>query len=686
MTLGLPGWLKLQYNDLNYEVPVSYPSHEQRDHREWLTTNGLGGYAMGTVCGASTRRYHGVLVCALNQPCNRHIILSRLDEKVFLNGREYELSTNHWSSGVVAPTGYKFIESFTTVPSPTWVFNLDGHYLIKQLVMPWGSNEVHAVYSWLPDQERLQQPASIAIRFLTAYRSFHKEVRGNSDKTYPQEIGDNHSMVKLNGRPDKLRLAWNQGEYDPRPEWWWGFHWKEEAARSLPEQEDLYLLGTLKAPLAEDKSVNVCAGLNKTSDPNNIKEIMSQEIMRQRLLFAKAGLPRSKESDMLVLACDQFLVDRDINGKVGLSVIAGYPWFTDSGREAMVSAPGLTIATRRFDDAKKLLETYSRLFFNGLLPNRFPEEGGAPDYLAADTTLWWTWALYQYFIATKDRDFLSQQFPRLQRAAWHYKEGTAAGIQIDPADGLLRCFNSAHELTWMNTSVANFPITPRSGKPVELCALWYNFLVTLNFFAKELKEDIEPFQDLIGQARESMQKFWNNEKQCLYDVLEAGNKPGARPDDAIRPNQLIAVSLPFRAFPQNREKSILQVIDMELFTPYGLRTLAPSDPSYQGIYGCGFSRADEYHRDLSYQQGTVWPWFLGPYCEALLNVFGPLPETYAKIRILLQPLLKHLVEDAGIGSISEIFDGNAPHTARGAVAASWSVAELMRIYALVWRQ
>jgi 4-alpha-glucanotransferase len=726
MTFGLIGWLRSKYSDLNFEIPIWYPSREQADQREWLVTNGLGGYSAGTVCGSHTRRYHGLLVAALSPPRDRHHILSRVDEIVKIDGKEYQLATNHWASGVVSPTGFKFIESFTTLPQPTWVYELDGHYLIKQICLNWGTNEVYVGYHWLPDQENLPARARIRVRFLAGFRNFHSETRGSSDDRYPQFVSPNHSVVILNESERRLCMAWNRGDYKTEKQWWWDFQWPEESARNLPDTEDLYLVGSLGAQLIEEQELSISASLDRPAKIADCHKAVELVLKRQRQLLRQANLPRTESANVLTLACDQFLVQapaepehalrqhplqpsgkkasptpRDIEEQniqaakndIGslleeTSVIEGYPWFNESGRVAMVSLPGLTLSTRRFDEAKKILTSYANRMINGLMPNRVIEhatevEKNRTEYGAADVTLWWGWSIHQYFKATKDKEFVRSQLPKLHDAAGHYIRGTSSGIRVDSRDGLLQCANARHEYTWMDTTVAEIPITPRSGKAVEICALWYNFLEAISFLSESVdyKTDSTPELKSIAElCRRSMQKFWNNETLCLYDVIEPATGSHRQPDTSVRPNQILAISLPFRCLDKNQEKLVLTAVEAELFTPFGLRTLSPSDPSYQSTYGCGFPHADQYHRDLSYHQGTVWPWLLGPYCDSLVNVYGAGVETKTRISLVVQPLLKHMLEDVCLGSISEIFDGANPHTAHGAIASAWSVAEAMRWY------
>lgn len=683
MTFGLPSWLKSRYGDLGYEVPVWYPAHDQPDHREWLVTNGRGGYAASTISGAHTRRYHGYLVAALDPPHDRHVVLSRLDELVVVGDVAYELSTNHWTSGVVAPTGYKLIESFTTLPSPTWVYNLNGHYLIKQLTMPWGFDQAQIGYFWLPDEDGGPVSARLSVRLLTGFRHFHDELSGSSQMCYSQQMKISGSEIRLGPDGPILNLAWSGGTYEPQESWWWSYHWPEEAARVLPDREDLVLTGNLTVDLDRSQQVFISAAFNQPADRFDLPSAIEHNLKRQNSILARSAIPRAPEINLLVLACDQFLVDTACGQSTG--VIAGYPWFPESGRDAMISLPGLALATRRFDDARRLLAAYGGRLDQGLLYNRMPDRAGDSPGPSADATLWWAWALYMYYRASDDLDFVREQYPVLKEAARQYVEGTRYGIKLDTRDGLVRVGSDTVELTWMDAQVEGIPITPRSGKPVEICALWYSLLETLRYFAALIGEDTGPFDSLSTLCQASMQKFWNNDAQCLYDVLEPGNKTSDKPIQSMRPNQIIAVALPFRAFTKLQEKAILTAMDRELLTPVGLRSLSPTDPSYQGRYGCGFSRADQYHRDLSLHQGTVWPWLLGPYCDALLNVHGPLPETYQKMRILVQPLMNHLIEEGCVGSISEIFDGSSPHTPRGCFAQAWSVAEVMRVIATTAR-
>lgn len=727
MTFGLIGWLKSRYPGLSYEVPIWYPSREKTDSREWLVTNGLGGYSMGTISGANRRRYHSLLVSSVPPPVNRRVILSRVEEVLSINNREYELSTNYWESGVVSPTGYKFIECFTTLPTPTWVFEIDGNYLVKQIARSWGKDEVQIGYFWLPDPDSSAENVKLTCKFLIGFRDHHGELKGSSEKTYAQFVSPNQSMIMLDDA-HKLCLSWSEGVYESQKQWWWDYRWPTESARGLPSSEDLYLVGCVTANLHDEFSI--AASFQNAIDKPSCKQTVDEIIKRQQSLIDCAKLDGSQRAQMMLLAADQFIVCEggEKPDTKGVSVIEGYPWYNPTARAAMISLPGLTLATRRFDVARQILSNYSSRVKGGIVPNRsydFDYPGATPgyEYEGADITLWWGWALYHFWKSARDNDFVKEQLPLLIDAAMCYLNGDNAGISVD-SDGLLRCADKAREFSWMDTKVEGIPITPRPGKAVELCALWYNLLETINILAEKLgvaHEALSTLKEVAGKARSSMQRFWNEEHGCLHDVIEYGviasgargeadgeeaawnehsgrsdsgwheagshsGRGGAaqavqhllKNDDSVRCNQLMAVSLPFRALSAAQEKSILLVVERELLISMGIRSLSSADPNYQGVFGCGFPHPDQYHRDLCKHQGTSWPWLLGQYCDALLNVYGSLPETLARIRITLQPLWDHFLEEDCLGSMSEMFDGNRPHLPRGCPVYSLSVAEAMR--------
>lgn len=680
MTFGLISWLKQKHPDLNYEVPVWYPSAGSADHREWIVVNGLGGYSSGTISGANRRRYHGLLVSALNPPRDRHIILSKLDEIVTVDGIEYELTTNEWASGVVSPSGYKLIESFTTLPTPTWVYTVGNHYLVKQLTLKWGTNELFASYHLVPNNSHDKIEAQIRIRVLAAFRSFHSQVQGSSEFHYPQFVSPKGSVVRINEADRRLCLSWTHGSYEPQRQWWWDFAWHEETARGEKDSEDLLLVGTLTADLTTKKHVTLAASLDRPAEVTEATDPLALNLKRQRKLLDRSGLPKTVYNNLLTVACDQFLV-RDKPESDQLKVIAGYPWFADFGRWTLISMPGLLLATHRYEEAKKVLSEIPKMLKDGLLPVRFLESSGEPEYSAVDVTLWWAWALFHYVNASRDREMIKAQMPYLEESANHFIRGTNDGIRVDPKDGLLLCHRRNQALTWMDSKVAEFPITERAGKPVEIQALWLNFLSVCTSFAKE-EEISSPIltqmEKLREQAQSSMQRFWNADTAYLYDVIDGRGKGDRNNDDTLRPNQIFAVAMPFRGLDKEQERAVLTAVDAFLLTPTAVRTLAQADESYQGRYGCGLAHADQYHRDLSYYQGTAWPYLLGFYLDAYVNVHGNTPATLAKVDTLLAPLFQTIESEGALGTASEIVDGDKPHAVRGCYAFSASVAEVMR--------
>ena len=493
-----------------------------------------------------------------------------------------------------------------------------------------------------------------------------------------QCVSPDHTLINLSETDRRLCLSWNAGDYNAEKQWWWDFQFPEETARNLPDSEDLFVVGSLTSNLSVDNPLSLVASLDDVLTSADCPAVVEKILHHQKSLLRQANLPRSVVSDMLVLAADQFIVETAPVSPPEKSVFEGYPWFSECGRSALISLPGLTLSTRRFDDAKAIINRFSRQMVNGILPNRVIENAGEYDHPhtefgAADITLWWGYAVYQFFQASRDKEYVLKQLPLLFEAAGHYIRGTTSGIRVDSRDGLLRCANSRNEYSWMDAKVAESPITPRSGKPVEICALWYNFLQSLLHLAQDVNYVHDSIPELSANAdlcKRSMQKFWNNDMLCLYDVLEPEYGLHKDKDASFRPNQILAVALPFRTLDARQEQLVFSAVEAELFTPLGLRTLAQEDQSYLGKYGCGFAHADQYHRDISYHQGTAWPYLMGPYLDALVHLNGNDHETRARVAELLQPLLTHMQQDACLGSISEIFDGDEPQVARGCICGS----------------
>jgi predicted glycogen debranching enzyme len=649
---------------------------DQPDTREWLATNGLGGYASGTACGANTRRYHGLLVAALEPPGQRTVLLSRLDETVIVGGEVYELGANFWSSGSIAPQGYHHLKSFQASPVPTWEYQVGLGRLVKRVACLPGQNAVAISY-------RLEggPPVRLEMKVLANSRDFHGETHGHPDWQFGQTPlpspahggGGGLQIAAWDGAPE-WTLTWDANaevEYRPGGQWYWGYSYPEEAARGLSSVEDNYCLGFLGARLAPGDRLDLLASVEPLASWPTADELAGDADRRRRIMVTQAGLPETPEAERLIAAADQFLVRRASTD--GPTVIAGYHWFGDWGRDTMISLPGLTLTTRRFEEARGILRTFARYVDRGMLPNRFPDSDEAPEYNTVDATLWWFHALDQYHRACDDDELLREQFPLLAEVVdWHIR-GTRHGIRVDPQDGLLLAGEPGVQLTWMDARIGDWVVTPRYGKPVEVNALWFNALSVMARFADHLSQDGAEYRYLAARAKNGMQQFWSDRHGYLYDAIG----PDGVGDPSLRPNQLFAFSLPHRALNREQGERVLAVVREHLLTPYGPRSLAPGSPGYDGRYA-----GDSYHRDSVYHQGAVWPWLLGAYADALVNVRGLTAETRTELQGRIRPLLHHLGHEGCLGSISEIFDGDPPHAPNGAAAQAWSVAELLRIYAL----
>jgi len=670
---------------------------ETIDRREWLSTNGLGGYASGTASGVNTRCYHGLLVAALVPPGRREVLLSRLDETVIVDGDVYELGASAWRGGAVAPQGYQHLVGFEARPIPTWEYRVGAGRLLKRVVAVPGRNATAISY-------RLEggSPVRFEVKVLANSRSFHGATQGHPDWHF-QQRGWEHGRLEVaawDGAP-AWRLTWRAAqapEYRPDGQWYWGYLYPEEEARGLPSIEDNYCLGSLSVQLAPGDRLDLLASadgpplrLERDREPELVAvpglptgddegwpsddtwptaDVLADALAaRTRRQVAQAGLPASETSEALVAAADQFLVRRTSTG--GMTVIAGYHWFDDWGRDTMIALPGLALATRRFDEAREILQTFARYVDHGMLPNTFPDSGQEPQYNTVDATLWWFHALDRYVAATGDLDLAHTQLPLLVDVVEWHRRGTRHGIAVDPADGLLRAGEPGVQLTWMDARVGDRVITPRHGKPVEIQALWYNALGVLAELLERFGQDSSAYSSMAEHARSGLQAFWYEGGGYLYDVLG----PDGCGDPTLRPNQLVAFALPRCAIDRERAASALAAVEAALLTPVGPRTLAPDDPAYVGRYA-----GDVAHRDGCYHQGPAWPWLMGPYADAVLAVRGDTPETRRQLGAAIAPLLGHLSNDGCLGSVSELFDGDAPHAPNGATAQAWSVSELLRVY------
>jgi predicted glycogen debranching enzyme len=650
--------------------------------REWLVTNGLGGYASSTLAGINTRRYHGLLVAALTPPVERTVLVGGLIEWAAYDGRRYALSTHEYSTGVVDQHGYRNLQSFALEGAlPVWTFALGGALLQKRAWMADGENTTYITYRVL----RGTSAVDLEITPLVTYRDFHALTSGRD--WHPQiEIAPHGAMIYAFERARPFWLLADRGSFMPNEVWYWDFQHREERARGLDDRSDLYAAGAFTFSLRPGECFTLVLTTEATANLDSARALeAAQERQHELLRRAKA-----EESDpvvqQLVLAADEFIVNRGMGdagwgmgqdlpspiphpASPGKTVIAGYHWFNDWGRDTMIALPGLALSTGRPEDAAGILRTFARYVADGLLPNNFPDSAGViPGYNTADATLWYAIAIHAYYQATGDDALLDELLPVLRDIADRHIAGTRYHIHVDPNDGLLYAGEPGVQLTWMDAKIGDWVITPRIGKPVEINALWYNLLRTLAEFLRKRNDFAAVrYDQLAGQARDSFcRRFIRSDVEHLADVVDTPDGD----DWTLRPNQVFAVSLPYPLLEGDAARRVVDSTARGLLTSYGLRSLDPDHIAYKGVYA-----GTPVERDSIYHQGPVWTWLLGAYAEAHYRVYADKDAALA----LLRPIEHHL-RDACLGSVSEILEGDPPHLPRGAVAQAWGVAELLRVW------
>lgn len=624
---------------------------------EWLETNGRGGFAMGTVSGSNTRRYHGLLVPALRPPVDRHVLLSRLDEWAVSGSAEVALSTQQFP-GALHPDGWRRLAGFRVDPFPTWTWDLDGVQVERRLFLVHGEDTL--VVRW-----RASRPIRLRVEPLLAFRDFHALVRANPDLDPEIRVEHREGGGALRVRPyaglPELTIHHSTGRFRPGGEWVHRAEYLEELERGLEFQEDLWRPGFLELDVGDRGAFVVATLADRPADPGAVDELERSERIRRE--------PATTDPFLATLdaAADQFLVERSDGTP---SIIAGYPWFADWGRDAMLSVPGLLVARGKSREARGVLGGFLAHLDQGIVPNRFPDRGEPPEYNTADGTLWLFPAAHALLQAEMDRHFLADVlYPAaLDILHWH-RRGTHHGIRVDPEDGLLVAGDAGTQLTWMDAKVGDWVVTPRDGKPVEVNALWYNALRITARWARALGHSAQADR-LESEARGTAQSFegafWNSRVAFLNDVVRPGGV-----DARLRPNQLFAISLPFPLLGPERRRSVVRAVERALLTPVGLRTLGPDEPGYQPAY-----RGGPRERDGAYHQGTIWPWLLGPFVRATLVAYGRDDLTEERCRARLRGLAAHLGE-ACLGQVSEIFEADPPHRPVGAPAQAWSVAQVL---------
>jgi predicted glycogen debranching enzyme len=624
---------------------------------EWLETNGLGGWASGTASGAHTRRYHGLLVAALRPPVGRMMLLSKIDETLLCQGATYELGCNQYP-GSISPLGYQLIESFSILPFPTWQYHAGPIRFTKQIAALRGENTTVVTYT----VAAAPGPVELLLRPFIAVRDYHALQHANDSISRAADFSDDTLTLRAYEGTPPFYLHVPGASFDHAPFWYYRFQYRQEQARGLDFEEDLFTHGVLRVTLAPGASLSVMVSIDSPIGRSPIA-LVAAEALRRENVVATAGFSGALECQ-LVRAADQFIVRR---GADLHTVIAGYHWFSDWGRDTMISLPGLCLATKRFAEARDILAAFAGSASQGMLPNRFPDAGEQPEYNTVDATLWFFVAVRAYLLATGDEPFVRDKLlPVLEDILrWHDK-GTRFHIHCDE-DGLLFAGEPGVQLTWMDAKVGDWVVTPRTGKPVEINALWYNALAILAELRTKFNcPGIEALQTRAAAVKKRFAEvYWNESAGCLFDVIHNGDK-----DPSIRPNQLFAVSLPFDLLPESLALRVLKVVEQKLLTPVGLRSLAPGSAGYRPHYEGGV-----HSRDGAYHQGTVWLWLLGPYITALVRLRGEAGRTQA--RYLVDRLALHFDQYA-LGTLGEVFDAEPPFTPRGCIAQAWSIAEILR--------
>ena len=640
---------------------------EVAEGREWLCANGLGGFASGTVAGLATRRYHGLLVAALTPPVGRTVVVSGLDERVEYGERTYALATNRWADGTVAPEGYRLIERFhLDGTTPVWHYACADALIEKRVWMEPGANTTYVRYRLL----RATGPVRLSLDARVSYRDYHSTTRGPGWQMRAERVDHGLRVTAFDGARPVLLLAPGVA-VEPSHDWYQGFRLSAEEARGLDALDDSLRVGTFDATLEPGRSLTCVLSVEAAPALDGEQAWQRRRAHEAEVLLAWGkAQPAAGEAppwiDQLVLAADQFVVSRPLaDDPAGLSVIAGYHWFGDWGRDTMIALPGLTLATGRPETAHRILSTFARFVDRGMLPNIFPDGGQAPEYNTVDAALWYVEAVRAYHAATGDDAALRELFPALEQIIHGYGAGTRYGIRVD-ADGLVTAGEPGVQLTWMDAKVGDWVVTPRIGKPVEINALWYNALVALARLAGRLGRPIADWEAMAARAAVGFTRFWNEEAGHCHDVIDGP----AGHEAALRPNQILAVSLPASPLSPARQRRVVDACARRLLVSYGLRSLAPGEPGYQPRYGGG-----PRERDGAYHQGTAWGWLLGPFALAHHRVHGDREAA----RAFLEPLAQHLT-DHGLGSIAEVFDAEPPFRPDGCIAQAWSVAETLRAW------
>ncbi len=636
--------------------------------REWLITNGIGGYGCGTISGILTRCYHGLLIAALKPPLKRTLLLTKLDETINYHDQIYQLTTNRWTDGTISPHGYLYLENFHLEGTiPVWTYACGDALIEKRIWMAQGENTTYIRYTLKRGSASMQ----LSLKAFVNYRDHHGTTQSGEWQISVDEIEKGVSIQAFQ-EATPFYLFSDSGEVSRNYQWHLAFDLAMEHYRGLWDRDDHYHGATFKTILDPGTSLTIVASTDRHPNLDGKTTLEKQYYYEQQLLNS---CPPSDPHwiKQLVLAADQFIVDRPLTDNPdGKTIIAGYPWFADWGRDTMIALPGLTLTTGHPKVAHHILSTFAKYLDQGMLPNVFPDDGETPHYNTVDAILWYFEAIRAYFVATKDTELISYLFPLLQEVIDWHRQGTRYQIHLDD-DGLIYAGQEGCQLTWMDAKVGDWVVTPRIGKPIEVNTFWYNALIIMIELAEILGQSSSDYQQMAQKTYQGFQRFWQSSLGYCADVLDTPTGD----DYSLRPNQIFAVSLPksqtlIPLLDTDQQKAVVDIVGQTLVTSYGLRSLSSHHPQYQGKYG-----GDQVARDGSYHQGIVWGWLIGHFVESYYQVYGNKSQALS----FLKPMANHL-NNGCIGSISEIFDGDLPLTPRGCFAQAWSVAEVLR----VWRE
>ncbi|MCJ7467081.1 MAG: amylo-alpha-1,6-glucosidase [Maribacter sp.] len=636
--------------------------HELFD-QEWLLTNGLGGYASSSVSSANTRHYHGLLISAFKPPSDRKLLVAKVEERVFMNGQYSDLSTNQYPN-IIYPDGARYIQKFMTKPLPIWNYGTEEWQLEKRITMVQGSNTTLLQYT-----NTGRASFTLEMHPLYAYTDYHNTFHENPTFDFYTIFAPDHlKTYPLYGSPP-LFTSWTAGNFLEARDWYRNVQLPKSQERGLHSDCDYYRIGYLKIQLKPNQQIILCFTVDGDMVSKDLKKLWALEYNKASI---QSKGPKSIFYNDLLRSGNQFLVSRE--STKSKSIIAGYHWFADWGRDTMISMRGLTIATGRKAISKSILSTFFGSIDLGMIPDRFPDNGNdTVAYNSMDATLWLFIATYEYYHKFGDTVFIKKRMKALKEILEHHVTGTRCHIHVTD-EGLLFGGQEGEQLTWMDAMVNGKVITPRMGCPVEINALWYNALRIYQFFCKELQSPYDKKYDgLISKFETNFPKMFLNKQGTLYDVIVPNGSNG----NSFRPNQLFCLSLPFRLLNPQQEKCIFEAIKSKLYTPFGLRTLAMDDPNFIGSY-----QGDQWSRDHAYHQGTVWPFLLYDYFHSFFRIYGKSHKNKKKVLAELTDLKVHFYDHNGLYCISEIFDGLKPNQGKGkgCIQQAWSVSALIKLY------